>query len=400
MSVYRHLDQDFLQNPYVLLEELRNQGPVQKVITPRGQNMWLVTRYEDVRDALTHKDLSKDINLARQYFSKDDLALAGLDFGAELSNHMLNRDSPDHTRLRRLVSKAFTFRRVESLRSTVESIATSLIQALYGRPTFDLLSDFAFPFPITVISELLGVPIVDRSEFRDWSTKIVTAASVDELNYGTAGMVAYLERLISVKERNPEDDLLTALLESREQGDSLNHAELIAMVFLLLVAGHETTVNAIGNAFIALSEDPSQLELLSSQMCDIPQAVEEFLRFDGPVNLATVRFTKQPTRIASVDIDKAEMVLISLGSANRDQARFENAHMLDLSRDATGHLAFGHGAHHCLGAPLARLELEVALKAILGAFPKIRLLGHTSDLRWRDSMLIRGVETLRVQVDD
>lgn len=392
------LGPDFLQDPHAVCAALRRSGPPQEVVTPRGQRMWMVTRYADVRAALANPDLGKDIHAARRLFAPVDLAVAGLDFGSELSAHMLNTDPPDHTRLRKLVAKAFTVRRVERMRPRVEAIAEDLLDGLAGAREVDLLAEFAFPLPITVICELLGVPEMDRAAFREWSTGIVTATSPEALGAAAGAMVDYLTRLVGAKRETPEDDLLSALVQARDEGDRLDGTELVSMAFLLLVAGHETTVNLLGNGLLALHRAPEQLAALRADPGLVPAAVEELLRFDGPVNLATVRFTHRDTVIGSARVPAGRFVLLSLGSANRDPERFADADELRLARDATGHLAFGHGAHHCLGAPLARMEIEVALTALLRRFPDLRVVEGEAPPRWRDSMLIRGVETLRVRL--
>ncbi|WP_440073293.1 cytochrome P450 family protein [Streptosporangium sp. OZ121] len=391
------LGADFLQDPHGVCAALRDLGPVREVVTPRGQRMWMVTRHADARAALTSPDLSKDIHLARRTFDPVALAVAGLDFGSDLSSHMLNTDPPDHTRLRRLVNKAFMARGVKGMRPRIEAIADELLDEMAGHEEVDLLSAFAFPLPITVICELLGVPEMDRGDFRAWSTTIVTATSPEELTGAAGSMVAYLSGLIEGKKVSSGNDLLIELIRARDADDRLSATELVSMAFLLLVAGHETTVNLIGNAIIALHRDPGQLAALLADPTLVPGAVEELLRYDGPVNLATVRFTVRPTSIGGTEIPAGQFVLISLGSANRDETRFADADELRVTRDPTGHLAFGYGAHHCVGAPLARLEIEVALGALLRRFPELEVLGDGDGLRWRDSMLIRGVETLPVR---
>ncbi|MGX7826501.1 cytochrome P450 family protein [Actinokineospora sp. 24-640] len=392
------LGPEFLQDPHAVYAHLREEGPPREVLTPRGQRMWLVTRYADVRTALANPDLGKDIHTARRVFDPVDLAVAGLDFGSELSAHMLNTDPPDHTRLRKLVNKAFTVRGVEGLRPRIEAIAEDLLDRLDGLEEVDLLAAFAFPLPITVICELLGVPEMDRDAFREWSTGIVTATSPDDLAASAGAMVGYLTGLIAVKREAPADDLLSALVQAQDEDDRLDGSELVSMAFLLLVAGHETTVNLLGNGLLALHGAPEQLAALRVNPHLVRAAVEELLRFDGPVNLATVRFTHRATEVGPVRIPAGEFVLLALGSANRDPRRFPDADELRLTRDATGHLAFGHGAHYCVGAPLARMEIEVALAALLRRFPELRVIEGEAPPRWRDSMLIRGVETLRVRL--
>jgi cytochrome P450 len=317
---------------------------------------------------------------------------------------MLSSDPPDHTRLRKLVMKAFTSRRVEALRPRIEAITEELLEAMAANaPTdgtpIDLINSFAFPLPMTVICELLGVPFEDRDDFRTWSTVVVADnPTEEEIRSASYAMAGYLSQLIARKRAEPEDDLLTGLVQAREDDDRFDENELIAMTFLLLVAGHETTVNLIGNGVVALLRDPDQLARLRSDLSLVPGAVEEMLRYDGPVNLATLSFASETVRLGDVEIAPGEIVLVSLGSANHDPSRFDDADRLDVGRAAQGHLAFGHGIHYCVGAPLARLEGEIAFRKLLTRFPGLALGGEPEQLRWRESSLIRGLERLPVQL--
>jgi cytochrome P450 len=317
--------------------------------------------------------------------------------------HLLNTDPPDHTRLRKLVSKAFTARRVTGLRPRVEAIAASLLDPLGARlaagETADLIEGFAFPLPVTVICELLGVPVEDQAQFREWSHAIVgdgggqdTFRAVGEAMYG------YFSKLVAEKRAHPADDLVSALIDARDSGDSLNERELMSMLWLLLVAGHETTTNLIASGTLALLTSPAQLARLRSDPSLLPGAVDELLRYVNPLNHATERFTLEPVQIGGVTIPAREWVLCVTSSANRDPDRFPAADTLDVGRDAGGHVAFGHGIHFCLGAPLARLEGEVAFGALLGRFPDLSLAADPATLRWRPSSLIHGLEALPVRI--
>jgi cytochrome P450 len=310
---------------------------------------------------------------------------------------MLNSDPPDHTRLRRLVGKAFTTRRIEELRPRIEQITEELLDAMAGKDEVDLLDAFAFPLPITVICELLGVPQDDRDDFRIWSNRLVSGSEAAELvSQAAASMAEYLTKLVAAKRANPGDDMVTALVHARDEDDRLEENELVSMLFLLLVAGHETTVNLIGNSTLALLRNPDQLAALHADPSLLHGAIEEFLRYDGPVQLATLRFTTQPLTIAGTVIPEGEFVMVALTSANRDQEKFADPDRLDVTRPAGGHMAFGHGIHYCLGAPLARLEGEIALGRLLARFPELRLAAEPQELTWRVSTIIRGLETLPV----
>jgi cytochrome P450 len=313
--------------------------------------------------------------------------------------HMLNSDPPDHERLRRLVNKAFTARRVERLRPRITAITTELLDGMSTRPEVDLLASFAFPLPITVICELLGVPAADRDDFRTWSATAVSDTASLELSQAHAGaLVRYFTALLAAKRHEPADDLLSALIAARDDGDRLSENELVSMAFLLLVAGHETTVNLIASGTLALLLNPGELARLQADPSLLGGAVEELLRYVNPVNNATFRFAAEPVEIGGVRIRQGDLVLVALSSANRDPSRFGDPDRLDVGRDNSGHLAFGHGIHYCLGAPLARLEAEIAFSHLLARFGSMRLAVPAGSLRWRPSSLIHGLESLPVRL--
>ncbi|MER6333532.1 cytochrome P450 [Streptomyces sp. NPDC014983] len=394
------LDEDFLQNPHQLFTQLRAQSPVREAILPRGIKVWLVTRYDDVRTVLASPHVSKDILSAVPLLERHSTSDEPQSFEAELAlaGHMLNTDPPDHTRLRALVNKAFTPRRVEQLRTRVERAADELLDAMAGHAEVDLLTSYAFPLPTTVICELLGVPDTDKEEFRETSVTMTSAAQHQEMADAAMRMVDYLTRLVESKRSDPGDDLLSALVHAREEGVGLTADELRAMTFLLLVAGHETTVNLIGNSVHLLLRHPEQLAALRADPALLPGAVEEVLRHEGPLNIATYRYTTKPLQLGDVLVPEGEFVMISLASANRDGAKFPDADRLDITRDPTGHLAFGYGIHYCVGAPLARMEGEIALRRLLDRFPGLALARDPEELRWRPSTLMRGLESLPVRL--
>ena len=399
------LGPDYFQRPLAYLGRMREEGPVTPVVLPHGDRAWMVTRYAEVRAALA------DARLHKEWASK----LTGPDWVPDevtgyLSVHMLNTDPPNHTRLRKLVTKAFTPRRVAALRPRVEAITASLLDAIEarvaaGEASVDLIETFAFPLPVTVICELLGVPSRDRAQFRQWSNAIV-ASEGEPGSFRAAGaaMYHYFTKLVAAKraalaeDSEPADDMVSALIEARDSGDSLNERELIAMLFLLLVAGHETTTNLIATGALALLTNPAELARLRSDPSLLPGAVEELLRYSNPLNHATERFTLEPVEIGGVTIPAREWVLCATSSANRDPDRFHDPDRLDVGRDAGGHVAFGHGIHYCLGAPLARLEGEVAFRALFERFPGLSLAADPAALRWRPSSLIHGLEALPVRV--
>jgi cytochrome P450 len=398
--VPQQLDDEFLQNPHVFNHRLRTEGPVRPVVLPRGLKVWLVTRYADVRAALADPRLRKDSrridDLFDMHSTKPEPAFRG---GDALFGHMLNSDPPDHERLRRLVNKAFTARRIEQLRPRIEEITDGLLTAIGPTADVDLLDVFAFPLPITVICELLGVPTKDRDDFRAWSNALISGGiPTAEIQAAAVAMAGYLSDLIAAKRAEPGADMMSALVRAHDADDRLAHDELVAMAFLLLIAGHETTVNLIANGVLALIANPDQLAALRADRGLVPGAIEEFLRFESPVKNATFRYTTEPTELGGVMVPGRELVVLSLGSANRDPDRYPDPDQLDIERDAGGHMAFGHGIHYCLGAPLARLEAEIAFNRLLDTYDRIELAVPFEDLRWRPGMLIRGLERFPVHL--
>jgi len=370
---------------------LRQRTPVHRTVTPDGIPVWVITRYADVRAALTDPRLSKD---------GDGLRACVLDHHpeAELSGlfdrHMLNCDPPDHTRLRRLLARDFTPRRVAGLRPRLAELVDELLAALPTGTPVDLVERFAYPLPITVICELMGIPEADRAPFREWTTALMDRPGPGATADASQRMARYFTDLAEAKRREPADDLLSALVHA--DGERLTRDELIATAFLLIVAGHDTTVNLVGNGARHLLADPRGWHALAADPRLAPRAVEELLRFAGPLRTATHRFTTEPVPVGEVTIPAGEVVLVGLASANRDAARFAEPDALDLTRDASGHVAFGHGVHHCLGAPLARLEAELAFTELPRRFPRARLAADPAELRHRTSTLISGHPELPV----
>jgi cytochrome P450 len=388
--VVEHLGAEYFQDPYSVHARLRAQQPVARVIMPGGLPAWLVTGYAEARAALTDPRLHK---LPRGWRPEPHSMLAAIEL------HMLNSDPPDHERLRKLVNKAFTARRVEQLRPRISAITTELLDDMSTRQEVDLLASLAFPLPITVICELLGVPVADRDEFRAWSATIVSSTVSPDVfqAHGTA-MTGYFRKMLAARRREPADDLLSALVAARDEEDRLTEDELLSMAFLLLVAGHETTVNLIGSGMLALLLNPGEMARLRADRSLLGSAVEELLRYVNPVNNATLRFAGEPLEIGGQQVSPDEVVLVSLSGANRDPSRYADPDRLDLSRDSAGHLAFGHGIHYCLGAPLARLEAEIAFGGLLERFGSMTLAVPADSLRWRPSTLIHGLEALPVHL--
>jgi cytochrome P450 len=319
-----------------------------------------------------------------------------------LSRNMLDTDPPDHTRLRSLVSKAFTPRLIERMRPRVQAIADELLDAVEDKGEMDLIDDYAFPLPITVIAELLGAPAEDRDSFREWSDAAVSGDASQEylekvLIPHMQAFTDYLRAMFEEKRKNPKEDLISALVRAEEAGDKLSEDELLGMVFLLLVAGHETTVNLIGNGTLALLQHPDQLHKLRDEPSLINSAVEELLRYDGPVETSTEHFAREDVAIGKTVIPRGEMVLVVIAAADHDPERFQDPDLLNITRGDNKHLAFGKGIHHCLGAPLARMEGQIAISALLRRMPRLWLKGSPESLTWRPGLVLRGLQGLAVE---
>ena len=387
------LGPDFATDPYPVYAELRARGPVHRVLMPEGYEAWLVVGYEAGRAALNDARLSKAWSNAAPDMGVESVA-AG--------RTMLGTDLPEHTRLRKLVAREFTPRRVEAMTPQVQGFADALFDTMAKEPSRrgDLVEDLAFPLPITVICELLGVPFLDRARFRGWSNTALTDHSAEARAVAQKAMNDFLVDLLADKRRQRGDDLMSDLIHTAdEDGDRLDAEELLGMAWVLLVAGHETTVNLISNGVLALLTHPEQLAALRADPDGLLDgAVEEILRYDGPVETTTYRFSVAPVEMGGTVIPgDGRLVLIALADADRDPARFPDPGRFDIRRDARGHLAFGHGIHYCLGAPLARLEARIALRGLLDRFPGLALDIDPAELRWRGGLLIRGPVHLPVR---
>ncbi|MFE5969622.1 cytochrome P450 [Streptomyces sp. NPDC056463] len=380
-------------DPHAAYARLREAGPAHRITGPDGLPVWVVTRYADVRQLLADPRLSLDKahGLPGNY--------RGFSLPAALDANLLNMDPPDHTRIRRLVSKAFTPGRVEQMRPGIQLLADQLLDAVAGRGHADLIAEFAAPLPIAVICDLLGVQQDSRRDFRAWTDALVAPdpENPDAAKHAVAAMLAYFPRLIADKRRTPGNDLLSDLIDVRDDGDQLSEDELTSLAFLILFAGYENTVQLIGTAVLALLDHPEQLAALRDNPAKVEGAVEEFARFDGPALLAIRRFPVEDVEIGGVTIPAGETVMLSLASANRDPVRFPDPDRLDVDRREGGHLALGHGIHYCVGAPLARLETQIAVSTLLRRFPALELDAPRDELRWRPSMRARGLVTLPVR---
>ncbi|MEV0219935.1 cytochrome P450 [Streptomyces sp. NPDC050704] len=382
-------DPRFFADPYATYARLRNAAPVQQVPTGSGgRYSYLVTGYAEAREAFTDPRLSKDtVRFFAGRPSQRDLHPA-------VSQNMLATDPPRHARLRALVTKAFTTGAVARLRPYIADLVDELLDAWPDHGRVDLVESLAVPLPVTVICQLLGVPESDRRLVHTWSSELFAAGDPRRIDAASHAVGGYMTDLVASRRSSPGESLLDDLIAVRDGQDKLTEDELISLAVLLLVAGHETTTNFIGNAALALLQHPESLAQLRAEPQLLGSALDELLRFDSPVGIATFRYSTEALTLGGTTIPAGVPVLIAPGAANRDPTRFPGPDRLDINRGATGHLAFGHGIHRCLGAPLARAEAELALRAVILRFPNIRLAVPPEELAWRHTRLMRGLTSL------
>jgi cytochrome P450 len=383
----------FKANPHPFYARLRADSPVYRttVRIPTRKVAWLITRYDDIVAALKDRRLVKD---PRNAGSGGAVWMPGP--LRPMTRNMLDLDPPDHTRLRALVQKAFTPKLVDQLRPRISELCEDFLARAATRGCIELVSEYALPLPMAIITELLGIPNTDHRRFHSWSSRMVSISQPRDAVLALPAawlFLRYLRHLFAWRRTHPGDDLLSALLQVEEAGDRLSTDELLGMVVLLLIAGHETTVNLIAGATLTLLEHPDQLERLRANPVLIGTAVEELLRYTTPVEIASERYAAEDVELHGQTIRRGELVLSVLGSANRDPDRFASPDSLDIARSPNHHLAFGQGTHYCLGAPLARLESQIAIDTLFRRQPHVRLLSPAS-LRWRRSLFLRGLERL------
>ncbi len=401
------LPDDFMQHPYETMARFRNAGRVHHVVFPHGADVWLVTHYDDVRQLLSDPRVSKDGRRMNEMFAKhsgipvEEGESVSVGFDDELSWHMLNSDPPRHTRLRSLVSKAFTLRRMEAFRPRIEQLVDEMLDAIEGKDEVDLVGEYAQPLPIIIICDLLGIPFADRERFQRWAVELVGAGQDPEVvEAASTNVVKYANAVIDAKRANPDDDMVSALIRGagEEGGDRLTQDELVAMIFLFTVAGHITSQHTLSNGILSLLTHPDQLAKLRANLELMPAAVDELMRYDGGVGVATFRFTKEEIAIGDVVIPPDQILALSLTSAHRDNSRYPDADTLDIERHPLGVLGFGHGTHFCIGQPLAKIQSEVALTKLITRFPHLRLTADPATLKWESSPLLRGLLTLPATV--
>lgn len=391
---------EFRENPYPFYERLREANPVLWVPGILGRGAWLITSHKECSAVLKDNRFGKE---ADKVLQPEELAGIRMMATQATVKTMLFRDPPDHTRLRSLVNQAFTPRMLERLRPHIQEIADHLADEMARQGEVDLIHAFAFQLPIIVIAELLGVPPEDREQFKAWSNPVsalvdptATPQMIQEAQAAFPQLTAYLERTIAQRRQEPREDLISSLIQAHEAGDKLSAPELLATCRLLLIAGHETTVNLIGNGTLALLRHPEQREWLAANPEAIAGAVEELLRYDSPVQL-TMRIAFEEMPVGSQTVHRGDQVVTLLGAANRDPVQFEEPARLDLTRANAGtNLAFGQGIHYCLGAPLARMEGQIAIGTLLRRFPAMRL--ATDELTYRGNITLRGLKELPVRL--
>ncbi|MDX2139237.1 MAG: cytochrome P450 [Chloroflexota bacterium] len=390
-------------DPYPIYADLRRNQPLARVTHPLAGQMWMLSRYDDVLAALKDPRLSteggkvgKGIKVMESWWIPKTFK--------RVQRNMLSLDDPDHCRIRDLVHQAFTPRMLEGLTARIQHITDALLDTMARQPAPDLVRDFALPLPVTVIADMMGVPQHRRSNFHRWSAAMLDAGSGGALGAllklpDILRLMGFLEQLAQLRRDEPADDLTTALVRARQGDDRLSEDELISMLFLLLVAGHETTVGLLGGGMQALFEHPDQLTLLKTQPELIDSAIEELLRYTTPVMTGAGRYVLEDMTLHGQQLPRGSLIALNMASANRDESVFADGDRLDIRRSPNRHLGFGMGIHYCLGAPLARLEAKIGLPALLTRFPNIRPANPSAPLDWRPSIAARGLRSLPVVLD-
>jgi cytochrome P450 len=387
------------RDPFPFYARLRAEAPVCRVKTRLMGPVWLITRYDDVVACLKDPDRFVKAPANAGLKRRKSMPRWLPESIKSLEQNMLDVDDPGHRRLRNLVNKAFSRRGIEGLKNKADAIAQDFLDRMADKGSADLLTDFALPFPLTVICELLGVPVADRDKFQRWTAKVLSSTSQLKMLLAlpsALSFISYLKRLFRARRAAPQDDLITALVQAEVEGDRLNENELVAMVVLLIIAGHETTVNLIASGTLALLENPEQRLALADDPSLMTTAVDELLRYTSPVETATERYAAVDVEIGGVTIRRGDLVLAGIASANRDERTFAEPDRLNLARAPNPHVAFGDGIHYCLGYQLARMEAEIAFTRLLRQFPNLALAQPADELKWRGTLIVRGLAALPV----
>ncbi|KPI32899.1 Linalool 8-monooxygenase [Actinobacteria bacterium OV450] len=389
-------DEAFARDPHAVHARLRAAGPVHRVALPDGSPVWLVTRAPDVRDGLADARFSVNKRHSTTGFS-------GFSLPPALDANLLNVDPEDHLRLRRLVAKGFTARHVESLRAgiqdCVDELVTGLAQEIARSGEADLVGSFARPLPLRTVGALLRVPAPDQERFSGWVATMLAPRTKEELVAAVGHAHRFLKELVEQRRGAPGDDMLSGLIAARDDEDRLTEDELVSLAFLILMAGSETVQHVIGSGLLTLLTHPDQLAVVRADPARLPDAVEELLRYTGPHQTAVRRFPTEPVEIGGVRIPAGDTVLFSLASAHRDPERHPDPDRFDIDRDDKAHLALGHGLHYCLGAPLARLQISLALAALLDRLPGLRPALPVDQLSWTTTFRFHALRALPVTAD-
>ncbi|GGE61088.1 cytochrome P450 family protein [Priestia taiwanensis] len=392
---------EFKHSSHEMYKEIRIHHPVCPVQFYLNKNAWLFTRYEDAMQMLKDPRISKDYHTASVEDEGEELLVAaGFEESEYLFNHMLNADPPNHTRLRAVSQKAFTPKAIARLEEKIRHIADDLLNKVELKQTINLVDDYSFPLPIIVICDLLGIPKEDRDKFRKWSNAIIDSSEDPEQIAENAILLKefleYLRAITAQKRQEPQEDLISTLIFAEEDGQRLNEKEIYSTLMLLIVAGHETTVNLITNTVLALLQHPDQFQLLKDNPSLLDSAIDESLRFYSPVELATERWASEAMTIHGQDIQKGDPIIVSIAAANRDERMFDNPDIFDITRKNNRHLSFGSGIHFCLGAMLAKLEAKIAVQTLINRFPSMQL--AEKEVEWRGNYLMRGLEKLELHL--
>lgn len=389
------LGEELISPLHSLYDGLQVDGSSRPAHLASNHPVWIVTRYRDAKRVLSHPGVRRDASQAAELYTRRT-GIHCVEVGASLSQHMLNADPPDHTRLRELVSHAFTARQVGRLQPYIERNTEELLEAMATREQVDLMADFAVPLTIAVIFELLGIPEDEREHARSSWERQSQLLSPTDANALAVEQAEYVRTLLAAKRSHPTDDVFSYLVQATDEMGQLSESQLVAMAHLLMMSGFETTMNMIGNAMVTLFIHPEQLALLRSKPELLPSALEELVRYDSPVRASMLRFTVEDVELDEVTIPAGEYVLVSNLTANHDAERFDDPDRLDLTRNASGHLGYGYGAHQCIGASLARLEGRIAIGRLLSRFPNLTLAVPHTELQWLPITFLRAL--IRVPV--
>lgn len=397
---------EVIANPYPIYSHYRETDPVHWGMAAKRQlaGAWYLFRYQDVMQVLEDKRFGREGHKVRDDIDTAPVPKAYKGFSSMVSNWMVFRDPPNHTRLRLLVNKAFSPKTLENLRPAIVAITDELLERVQGRKEIDLVDDFAFPLPVMVIAALLGVDPEDRFDFREWALALQHASAsrltpstevYEQAEAATQAFIEYFKNAIANRHNQPRNDLITALAKARYEGDKLNDEEILATCIHLLTAGHETTINLIAKGTLALLRNPKQLELLRSHPEMMPSAVEELIRYDSPVQMLS-RWAYEDVEVGGKLIRRGDSVGLLLGSANHDPRRFDNPDLLDIQRQDNKHCGFGGGIHFCLGSALARAEAQISLNILINRFPQLHLINQ--EVEWADNIVFHGPKHLPISL--